>query len=165
MSANGRAPWWKGERGEWLVVAQLVVMLLVAIGPRTIPGFAEWSLPSRAARLWLGAVFVLSGGVLVSAGGLRLGAGLTPLPYPKADAPLVQDGPYRIVRHPVYSGLLIGSAGVALVSSGWLTWAYVAALFVLLDIKTRAEERWLSAKFAEYAAYQRRVRKLLPLIY
>jgi protein-S-isoprenylcysteine O-methyltransferase Ste14 len=49
--------------------------------------------------------------------------------------------------------------------SGWLTLLYVAALFALLDIKSRHEERWLAQKFPEYAAYQRRVRKLIPFLY
>ncbi len=106
-----------------------------------------------------------AGGVLSSAGGLRLGPGLTPLPFPKEGAPLIQSGPYALVRHPIYSGLLIGSAGIALLASGWLTWIYAAALFLLLDFKTRREERWLSAKFPEYGSYQRRVRKLLPFLY
>ncbi len=42
---------------------------------------------------------------------------------------------------------------------------YVAALFVLLDVKSRREERWLVEKFPEYPAYQRRVRKLIPFVY
>ena len=49
--------------------------------------------------------------------------------------------------------------------SGWLTFVYVAALFVLLDVKSRREERWLVEKFPEYPAYQRRVRKLIPFVY
>ena len=49
--------------------------------------------------------------------------------------------------------------------SGWLTFVYVAALFALLDIKSRQEERWLAQKFPDYVAYQRRVRKLIPFLY
>jgi protein-S-isoprenylcysteine O-methyltransferase Ste14 len=39
------------------------------------------------------------------------------------------------------------------------------ALFVLLDVKSRHEERWLAAKFPAYSSYKRRVRKLIPFIY
>ncbi len=42
---------------------------------------------------------------------------------------------------------------------------YSLLLFIILDIKARAEERWLMEKFPEYAAYRRRVRRLIPFIY
>ncbi|MBM4118604.1 isoprenylcysteine carboxylmethyltransferase family protein, partial [bacterium] len=48
---------------------------------------------------------------------------------------------------------------------GWLTLGYVLALFLLLDHKSRREERWLVAKHPEYAAYKKRVRRLIPFIY
>jgi protein-S-isoprenylcysteine O-methyltransferase Ste14 len=158
-------PWWKGRRGEWMVAAQIVLMLLVLLGPRTVPGTSAWDVPYSEIRRWPGAVFVVIGGALAGLGSLRLGSGLTPLPYPKDGAPLVRTGPYAVVRHPIYSGLLIGSAGIALLVSGWLTWVYAAALFAVFDVKTRHEERWLSSKFPEYGSYQRRVRKLLPFVY
>jgi protein-S-isoprenylcysteine O-methyltransferase Ste14 len=49
--------------------------------------------------------------------------------------------------------------------TGWLTIVYAAALFVLFDVKSRREERWLVQKFPEYRDYQRRVRKLVPFVY
>lgn len=165
MTGGERPPWWKGERGEWLVAAQFVLMLLVLLGPRTLPGLAESSLPGYAIRRWAGLACVFAGAIVSAAAARRLGSALTPLPHPKAGAPLVQDGPFGVVRHPIYSGLLLASVGVALLAPGWLTWVYTAALFVLLDVKTRREERWLSAAFPEYPAYQQRVRKLVPFLY
>jgi protein-S-isoprenylcysteine O-methyltransferase Ste14 len=38
-------------------------------------------------------------------------------------------------------------------------------LFLFLDLKSRREERWLCAKFPDYPAYQRRVRRLIPFVY
>jgi protein-S-isoprenylcysteine O-methyltransferase Ste14 len=46
-----------------------------------------------------------------------------------------------------------------------LTLGYALVLFVVFDIKSRREERWLADKFPEYAAYQRRGRKLVPWMY
>jgi len=43
-TAVGNAPWWKGARGEWLVVAQLALMALVFFGPRTLLGRPAWAL-------------------------------------------------------------------------------------------------------------------------
>ena len=50
-------------------------------------------------------------------------------------------------------------------SWGWLTLGYVFAHFVLLDVKSRREEKWLAEKFPTYAAYARRVRNLVPFLY
>jgi protein-S-isoprenylcysteine O-methyltransferase Ste14 len=161
-----RAPsWWKGARGEWYVIVQAILMLMVLVGPRTFPGGPEWSLPFTPQRQVIGAILVAAGGAFFLAGLRRLGSALSPLPHPKEGASLVQTGPFSLVRHPLYSGGLIASIGIALMVSGWLTFVYVAALFVLLDNKSRQEERWLAQKFPEYAAYQRRVRKLVPFVY
>lgn len=105
------------------------------------------------------------GAALLVAGLLRLGRGLTPLPYPKDGADLIQTGPYALVCHPMYCGGIGLALGWAFYVQSWLTLGYVAVLFVFLDAKSRREERWLSEKFPAYSAYQRRVRKLIPFVY
>jgi protein-S-isoprenylcysteine O-methyltransferase Ste14 len=165
MAPDTSAPWWKGARGEWYVIVQAVLMLLVLVGPRTLPGGPAWSPPYAPQRQVIGAILVAAGGAFFLTALRRLGSALTPLPYPKEGASLVQTGPFSLVRHPIYCGGLIASFGVALMVSGWLTFLYVALLFALLDIKSRQEERWLAEKFPEYVAYQRRVRKLIPFLY
>ncbi|HQG32287.1 MAG TPA: isoprenylcysteine carboxylmethyltransferase family protein, partial [Deltaproteobacteria bacterium] len=102
---------------------------------------------------------------LLLAGLVRLGSNLTPLPFPKEDATLVQTGPYRLVRHPMYSGGIILAYGWALAAGGWLTLAYATVLLVFLDIKSAREEQWLAERFPDYSDYQRRVRKLIPFVY
>jgi protein-S-isoprenylcysteine O-methyltransferase Ste14 len=165
LAAADRGPWWKGARGEWLVVAQVVLIGLVFLGPRTVVGQPAWSFPFPHVCRLAGGVLMAVGGALLVAGLVRLGSGLTPLPYPKAGATLVQTGPFALVRHPMYSGGLVLALGWALYVQGWLTLGYVVALFVFLDGKSRREERWLAERFPEYAAYQRRVRKLIPFVY
>ncbi len=69
------------------------------------------------------------------------------------------------MRHPIYSGLIIGAAGWALINVSVITLVYALGLFVFFDAKSRREERMLAAKFPAYAAYQQRVRKLMPFVY
>jgi protein-S-isoprenylcysteine O-methyltransferase Ste14 len=71
---------------------------------------------------------------------------------------------YGWVRHPIYGGALLSSLGWAL---AWLSLpgvAFTALVFVFFDRKAAFEERLLNARFPEYAAYARRVGKLLPWI-
>ena len=165
LPAADRAPWWKGAHGEWLVVGQLALIALVFFGPRALPGRPPSVFPLPEVWSVAGSALMVGGGALLVAGLLRLGSGLTPLPFPKDGADLIQTGPYALVRHPMYSGGIVLALGWALHVQGWLTLAYVAALFVFLDLKSRREERWLSEKFPAYGAYQRRVRKLVPFLY
>jgi protein-S-isoprenylcysteine O-methyltransferase Ste14 len=146
-------------------VLQFALFALLAAGPRTLPGLPPWPpLLARAAAA-AGAVLVPAGCLVSLAGVLRLGANLSPLPFPKEGASLVVGGAYRYVRHPIYSGLICAALGWGLWLHGWLTLGYAALLFALLDLKSRREERWLCERFAGYDAYQRRVRRLIPFVY
>lgn len=157
-----RASSWMGPRGEGYVAVQLVLMALVVIGPRTCPGLPAWSGPVTSIA---GIVVLAIGIALVVAGIGALGRNLTATPRPKPGAALVERGPYRLVRHPMYAGAVIAAFGWALAVHGWLTLAYAVALFAFFDVKARREECWLREEIPGYAAYERRVPKLIPFIY
>lgn len=159
MAAN----WWKGARGEWYVAAQAALFLLILFGPRAGSRFGF--LPYSAIASVVGACLIVAGGLLTCAGVFGLGKNITPLPRPRENTTLVQSGPYRIVRHPIYSGLIVMVWGWGLWACDWLIIVYAVALFCFFDIKSRREERWLQEKFSEYAGYQARVRKLIPFVY
>ena len=167
--SRGRAahePWWKGTRGEWYVVVQAVLFVLIAVGPRAWAGWERAAEPWATALTVLGIVLMLLGGALAVGGLIALGNNnLTALPFPKEDASLVTRGPYAIVRHPIYSGLIVGAVGWALYLEAPLTLLFAAGLFVLFDLKTRREEAWLVERFPEYRAYRQHTKKLLPWLY
>jgi protein-S-isoprenylcysteine O-methyltransferase Ste14 len=162
---NYRPQWWRGTRGEWYVVGQLGMIGLVFLGPRTLSRLPDWPLPLSRVSVIAGIALIFAGSSLLLASLLRLGPNLTPLPYPKPHASLIDTGPYRFVRHPMYAGGIVLAYGWALFVCGWRTLVYATLLLVFLDVKTSREERWLIDKFPEYPDYQRRVRKLIPFIY
>ena len=149
-------------RGEWYVVAQVGLFITAVFGP-----LSWWGLSFPASKLAsvAGSVFLFLGGLLFLSGILRLGANLSALPYPKSESTLVGTGPYRIVRHPMYSGAIWIAVGWALVIHSWLAVGTAVVIFFFFDLKSRREEAWLKEKFSGYAAYQQRVHKLVPFIY
>jgi protein-S-isoprenylcysteine O-methyltransferase Ste14 len=160
-----KIPWWKGPRGEWYVVIQLIFFALIGLGPRHLPGMVDWPEPWATAGVFLGLGFGFVGGLMGLAGVFSLGSNLTAVPHPKDDAELVVSGAYQFVRHPIYSGIILAATSYAFVVNGTLTFLYVLILFLFFDIKSRREEKWLAHKFPAYPAYQQRVRKLIPFIY
>ncbi|HSO01764.1 MAG TPA: isoprenylcysteine carboxylmethyltransferase family protein [Gaiellaceae bacterium] len=89
-----------------------------------------------------------------------LGKSLTPYPRPRADGELIEKGPYRFVRHPIYAAGLLFFLGIALASSLPATLA-AFALGALWWRKAAVEEAHLAARFPEYDDYRRRVRSRL----
>jgi protein-S-isoprenylcysteine O-methyltransferase Ste14 len=155
-------PWWKGTRGEWYVVAQFGLFFMTVFGSLFWRGE---SFPASILASVIGSILLLSGSLLFISGILRLGANLSALPYPKPESTLIETGPYRVVRHPMYSGAILIAFGWGLVIHSWLAIATALVIFVFFDLKSRREETWLKEKFRDYADYQRRVRKLVPFIY
>jgi protein-S-isoprenylcysteine O-methyltransferase Ste14 len=86
-------------------------------------------------------------------------------PLPRAGGQLVESGPYRWIRHPMYTGVLAcGGAAAWSVPTLWSGLALVALGVVLLT-KARLEERWMLQVHPDYASYQARTWRLLPGIY
>jgi protein-S-isoprenylcysteine O-methyltransferase Ste14 len=84
----------------------------------------------------------------------------------KEDHTLVRTGPYRIVRHPIYSGILLGMLGSALQRGGIRCFVGVLICGFSFWLKTRAEERFMVQSFGEqYLQYRHRVKALAPFIF
>ena len=111
------------------------------------------------------AVLGIGGALLAVWASHSLGRGFTPFPRPPAGGALVERGPYRVVRHPVYAGGLLFFLGYALHSSPWALVA-TAGLAVLWALKARVEEQYLRERYPDYDAYANRVRfRLAPFVY
>ncbi len=83
-------------------------------------------------------------------------------PTPRQGGRLITSGPYRHVRHPMYSAVLLGAAAMALLApplAGWLAWG---TLLAVLLVKAALEERWMIDAHPGYAAYRQKSRRLVP---
>ncbi len=158
-------PWWQGPRGEGYVIIQFMLFGIIFFAPRNLPGLVKWAAPWSTIGVVVGLLLGVIGAILVISGLLSLGQNLTAVPRPKENGSMVASGAYRVVRHPIYSGIIIGSFGWALLQNGLLTLVYAFILFFFFDIKSRREELWLFEKYDGYAQYQQQIKKLLPFIY
>jgi protein-S-isoprenylcysteine O-methyltransferase Ste14 len=81
----------------------------------------------------------------------------------KEDHELIDNGPYGVVRHPIYTGLLVAFIGSAVARGEWRAVLAVLIVWAALWRKLRLEERWMAEVFGEqYAAYRQRVPALVP---
>ena len=92
-----------------------------------------------------------------------LGTMWSSLPVIKVDHQLRTEGPYRITRHPIYTGILGMLLGTLLISEGGAWILYFTIIVVAFVIKISSEEHLLKETFGEqYVQYQRRVPQLVP---
>jgi protein-S-isoprenylcysteine O-methyltransferase Ste14 len=78
---------------------------------------------------------------------------------------LIERGPYRIVRHPIYTGMLAMFAGTAIAIGYFGGFLGLLSLFFSFWLKLKREERLMLKHFPEeYAAYQRRVKRIIPFL-
>jgi protein-S-isoprenylcysteine O-methyltransferase Ste14 len=146
-------------RGKLLVAGQFLLLgVLVAL-----PWFVEGQSPSAARAA--GYLLMVAGAGVIMVAGLWLDDALTPWPEPRATGSLRTDGIYGVVRHPMYTGVLLTGYGLAALALSLWTVGAAFALTLLLIAKARYEERLLRAKFEQYSAYGERVPRFLPRIW
>ena len=89
--------------------------------------------------------------------------GIYPEPIP--DACLVTTRPYRWIRHPMYTSLLLVMLGITLYHHAWPNYVGFGLLCAAIFGKIRREEAHLHLKFDDYSGYVRHTHRLIPKIY
>lgn len=113
----------------------------------------------------LGSALVVAGLALAVWARACLGANWSGRVELKEGHSLVRRGPYRAVRHPIYSGLLLAIAGTALAIGEWRGLAALGFCLIGCLVRIGAEERRMDDTFPEYGSYRRQTAALIPFIY
>jgi protein-S-isoprenylcysteine O-methyltransferase Ste14 len=151
-----------GPRGEGWVAIQGVLLVAEAIAGIQGPA---WDGPGRVVSTVFGLVVIALGAFLAVRGVVDLRDGLTPFPHPRDGASLVDTGSYRLVRHPIYGGLVIASLGWGLLTASVPAVLGAAVILAFFRLKSAREEAWLEARYPGYPAYRARTRRMLPFVY
>jgi protein-S-isoprenylcysteine O-methyltransferase Ste14 len=130
------------------------------------PGWMAWSVVAVAPWLrWAGVVPLSLGGCWMIWALHHIGENLTVSIDTKEEHALITSGPYRWVRHPLYTGGMVESVGVCLVMANWFVAISAGLFWSLLAMRTPMEERNLVETFGdEYRQYMERVGRFVPKV-
>ena len=144
-----------------------LIAALLLLGP---PHFLEEFLPGRMlpegpATFWTGVIILAAGLAFMVWARIFLGHNWSATVTIKHDHELIRGGPYRFVRHPIYTGAMIAIIGTWVAHGQWRGLLGLLIVFAALWRKLRIEERWLSETFGErYAKYRSEVAALIPFV-
>ena len=141
--------------GSLLVVLQFVLLLALALMALPAVLHGAWSI---AGLVVLAASGTLGIWTLLHN---RLG-NFNIHPEPKSGGQLVVSGPYRYLRHPMYSAVLLLAAALAVLALSWQAWAAWLTLACVLWLKAGMEERWLCEQYPDYATYCQHSKRFVP---
>lgn len=144
--------------GSGLVVLQFGLLALIAAF--ALPALLVLAVPLLAWGLAATAVLL----AVWALGSNRLG-NFNIRPIPKTGGVLVTHGPYRWIRHPMYTAFLLGAAALAWTAGLLLAWVAWCVLLAVLVVKATLEERWMRERHSAYADYSARTRRFVPWLY
>jgi protein-S-isoprenylcysteine O-methyltransferase Ste14 len=157
-----RTRWRQPLGSESLHGIPLLLCTILLVSPRWPAALTARILPAGASLALFGTALVAAGLALAVWARLHLGRNWSGKVVVKEDHALVRSGPYRTIRHPIYTGLLLALLGTALAIGEWRGFLALALGLVGILFRVRAEETRMSETFPEYADYKRHSSALMP---
>ena len=149
-------------RAYIVLIAVLWVILVRLVAPDIM---LETIIPQGTASAAAGLIIALAGLGFAFHARMHLGKNWSGNPVIRVDHQIVRTGPYRYVRHPIYTGMLLMITGTA-IGIGFVWVICLIPLFLaVFAIKIRMEETFLTEEFGEaYLQYRREVKALIPYV-
>ena len=135
------------------VATQFVLLFAFAAILLWNPGVPLFASPGAAMA---GNAIGIAGLAVIGAGFVALGRNIQVAPHTKEGAHLVQSGIYRVLRHPIYSGIALCVVGLWLREPTFAAGIAGIVVIAFLGMKRRLEERFLMAAYPGYAEYRKR---------
>ncbi len=147
-----------------------ILIFLIAIVLLSVPRLPlSWLYvqlwPSGYWPFWLGAALTVAGLLFAVWAREHLGRNWSRSVTIKQGHELITTGPYGVVRHPIYTGILTGFLGMAIAISQVRGFIVFVLIFLVFWLKLRMEEEWMRSQFGEtYATYARQTAALVPYL-
>ena len=121
--------------------------------------------PQNLAYYGIGAVLTIIGLAFAIWARYHIGRNWSGVITVKEDHALIRTGPYAIVRHPIYSGLLLAIIGSALARGNIAAMLAIAFMLYAVLRRVSIEERWMGETFGQaYADYKTKTPALVPFV-
>ncbi|HTZ83388.1 MAG TPA: isoprenylcysteine carboxylmethyltransferase family protein [Candidatus Acidoferrales bacterium] len=144
----------------------VVVIILLLTTRIPLPWLYRQLWPSGLWAFWIGAAITVAGLLFAVWARRYLGGNWSSAVTIKQDHELITTGPYALVRHPIYTGILTGFLGSAIALSQVRGLVGFILILVVLWAKLRMEEDWMRSEFGEkYVAYAQRTTALVPYLF
>jgi protein-S-isoprenylcysteine O-methyltransferase Ste14 len=131
------------------IAPMLVAFWLLFGRVQTISWLEQSVIPRTARVLWNGVTLTVLGVLISVWARLALGSNWSGVVTLKENHELIRSGPYRWIRHPIYTGMLVSFAGTAIIDGRLRGWLGLAIVWVTFYFKARREERFLRQEFGE----------------
>src|ERR1700720_890644 len=142
-----------------------VAMVLLSTTRIPLPWLYLQLWPVGLLPFWLGAAVTIAGLLFAVWARAHLGRNWSRSVTIKQGHELITTGPYAVVRHPIYTGILLGFLGMAIAISQVRGFIAFVLIFLAFWAKLRMEEKWMRSQFGEtYAAYARETAALVPYL-
>lgn len=130
------------------------------------PNLMQWTrIPIPSWIRWLGGIITISGMTLEFSTQISLGRNYTTTLHIREEQSLVTSGPYRYVRHPMYTALFMVGVGLGLLSTSWYFLLPFIGTGIMVALRIQREENAMIAKFGdEYIQYMQRTGRFFPKI-
>ncbi len=144
----------------------VMVIILLSIPRIPLPWLYRQIWPSGLRSFWIGAAITIAGLFFAVWARHHLASNWSSAVTIKQDHELITSGPYALVRHPIYTGILTGFLGTAVALSQVRGLIGFILIFIVLWTKLRKEEEWMRSEFGDtYAAYAHQTAALVPYLF
>jgi len=148
------------------IIAFLIVIVLLSSTRIPLPWLYLPLWPIGLWPFWIGAAVTVCGLLFAVWAREHLGRNWSRSVTIKEDHELIASGPYAVVRHPIYTGMLTGFLGIAIAVSQVRGVIALAIVFFVFWAKLRMEEEWMRSQFGEtYATYAHHTAALVPYLF
>lgn len=138
------------------VVLQLALFFLFSFD------IHAWRIYFPVFMFWIGVGSLVVGAFIVIVSVLQLNVNLSPFPSPLPKSKLIVSGIYKYIRHPIYTGILMGFIGFSIIADSGYKLLISAILLLLFYFKSIYEEKRLMLVFPDYDLYRQKTGRFFP---